>query len=241
MGLLPELRRARYHERVLATAPGNLIRYWPMWEQSGTKGYNLAPVTYGPDGTYNAPILGLIGSGDGFSAPLFDNVDDLFNIYSAALNAALNWQEVTIALWVKFSSSAFWTDGVFHTFLRVAADANNDIRIRKSSTNNTLSWLYTAGSTAKQVTFGGQSSMNFMHLALTASKAADAMMAYLNGVQVGATQTGLGTFTGALNSAACVISSTGAGATPASGSVAHAAIWNVALPAAAIANLAIIQ
>jgi hypothetical protein len=68
------------------------------------------------------------------------------------------------------------------------------------------------------------------------------MRAYINGAQVGTTQTSLGTWSGALDSAQTCIGA--ANTTPASvhsGWLAHPAIWNVALTPAEVAWLSQVQ
>ena len=76
---------------------------------------------------------------------------------------------------------------------------------------------------------------------ITWDKAGDAMKAYYNGSQSGSTQTIAGTWAGALNSASCVIGAANTTpATPWYGYLAHGAVWDRALPAAEIADLAVV-
>jgi hypothetical protein len=73
---------------------------------------------------------------------------------------------------------------------------------------------------------------------MTVSAAADQMIAYFNGVIEAAPRTGLGTWAGTLASISTLIGAeTTVPASPWSGSLAVAALWNTALTAAQIARL----
>lgn len=231
------LFRTDYYQRVLRTRGNALVAYWPMWEPSGTVAINLQ-MTPARNGVYTGVELNNPGMGDGRSAPYFDGTNDFCNVYSTALNSAFNNAEGTIALWAKVNAAAFWTDGLAHRLMILRADTNNRLFIFKPTTSNTLQWFYIAGATTKSVSLT-ISSTDWMHLALTWSKSADQMIAYVNGAQTGATQTALGTWAGALASTVCCVGA--ASTAPAevhNGNCAHAALWSAPLSALEIAEIA---
>jgi len=158
---------------------------------------------------------------------------DLANIYSSSLNSAFNKSEGSISLWTKVSGSGVWTDSTNRYMFYAAADVNNAIYLAKTSTSNTLQLYYAAGGTGKSVSstlVGG--STDWIHLTLTWSKSADQMKAYINGNQVGTTQTGLGTWSGNFSSTAVVIGATNtSAANPWSGSIDEVKIYDTPLTA----------
>jgi hypothetical protein len=227
-----------YTSKVKAVAPGNLIAYWPLAESSGTAIQDESGNAY--NGTYTAVTLGQTGIGDGRTSALFDGSTSRGNVYSAGFAGAFNNQEGTFAIWFRVAAVGVWTDGINRRLVRLAVDANNQVYINKSASNNALDLIYQAGGTAKGVspaTFAGNIGWN--HLALTWSKSGDAVKAYVNGAQSGATATGLGVWAGALAATTTVL---GAFVTTPSnvfsGMLAHPAVWSTPLSAAQIAQIA---
>ncbi len=225
-----------YAAKVAAIASSNLIAYWPLWEASGTVATDIGGSAL--NGAYTGVTLGQQGIGDGRTSPLFDGANDYCNIYSAALAAAFNGAEGTFVSWFKVANAGVWTDGAFHSICRLQADASNQIVIDKSSTNNVLRMIYTAGGTQK-ISTPSNSSTGFLCVAMTWSKSADQMIPYVNGVATQAALTGLGVWAGAL---AATTTTLGASSTvPAlvwSGYLAHFVLCNAALPQPSIAQLA---
>lgn len=239
MSLLTLLRRrGGYSNKVLSTQRSALLAYWPLSEASGTTITDLSG--NGRNGTYTGVDLGQTGIGDGRTAPYFDGVNDYGNVYSAALASGFNKDEGTAALWVKVNSAGIWSDGADHMALAITNDAVDSYLWIKKTAPATLSFTYRGGATIKTVTVGSQSSVGWLHLAMTWSKAADQMKVYINGVQGGSTQTGLGTWTGVLNSSRCVIGARLTTGDVWNGTIAHTAIWTTPLTAAQIASLAVV-
>lgn len=224
-----------YTNKVIALSP---IAYWPMAESSGLTALDASG--NGRNGTYSAVTLGQTGIGDGRTAALFSS--SYVNIYSASLEGALSVAEGTLSVWFQFQSAGIWTDAAARQFIQIRTDANNLVALRRTSTNNQLQSQYVAGGTSKTVNItsvGGSVAWN--HFALTWSKSADQMIAYINGAQSGAIQTGLGVWAGALSSTLCLIgASTQTPGSPMSGLLAHAAVWASPLSAAQIATLAVV-
>lgn len=221
-----------YASKVLAIAPANLVSYLPMWEASGSVAADLSG--HGYTGAYTGVDLGQPGIGDGRTSPLFDGVNDYCNGYSAGFGAAFNQLAGTIGIWARVFNSGVWTDSTVR--LMCTFGNSSTVTLRRSATNSTLRWQYTAG-TAKVVDKASLSTTGWFHIAMTWDKAADQMIAYYNGVQEGAIQTTLGTWSGGVASAVV-----GAGSltptNPWNGYLAHSAVYNVALSAAQIAQLA---
>lgn len=167
----------------------------------------------------------------------FDGSNDYANLYSAGLAAAFSGQEVTIEVVARVSGAGVWTDGTQRHLFEFQVGPTDLVRARRPlTTNNTVSLLYNAGGTLKVVN-ATVSLTDAVYYALTASKSADQMRAYLSGAQVGSTQTALGTFTGSLNSATTVAGAAGAtGAAPWSGSIHYLIVRSAALSAAQIAD-----
>jgi hypothetical protein len=222
---------AGYASKVKAIAPANLIAYWPQAEAGGTTIVDESG--NGRNGAYTGVTLGSAGIGDGRTAASYDGATSYGNVYGASLAAAFNGQEGTFAMWLKVSSAGVWTDGISRRAILFQVDANNRIGINKAVASNDVDWLYVAGATTKSGGVVSFSPTTFFHIGLTWSKAGDAVKFYVNGVQSGATQTGLGTFAGALASTQTILGSLST--TPAqvwSGLEAHVAVWNTPLSAA---------
>ena len=225
-----------YTNKVIALSP---IAYWPLAEASGTTIVDESG--NGRNGAYTSVTLGQTGIGDGRTAASFNGTASFGNVFSASLAAALNNQEGSLALWIRASGAGVWTDGAQRRCVRLAVDANNSLVIFKATTNNQLSWTYQAGGTSSTRSKAGVSSTAWLHVALTWSKSGDAVKAYFNGVQEGATLTGLGVWLGLLASSTTLIGATSQ--TPGgvwSGTLAHVAVWANVLSAAQIATLAVV-
>lgn len=220
-----------------AALPG-LIGFWRMAEPSGSVSLDSSPE--GNNGAYTGVTLGAAGIGDGHTAASFDGTTSFNNIYSAGLAADFTPSEFTLALWAKVSGAGVWTDGVSRRLAILTADASNRVFFTKSATNNTLSFNYLAGATNTNLSVT-LSDTAYVHVALTVSKAADAAILYVNGVQSGVTQTGLGVWVGALASTLCCL---GAGSTVPvniySGFLANGLLYNRALTATEIASLSLV-
>lgn len=229
-----------YLDKIGAIAPANLIGWWRMNEGAGAT-VSLDSSREANHGAYTAVTLAQIGIGDGLTAASFDGATSKNNIYSAALNTDLgNGQEGTLALWAKVNATTDWTDGAEHDMAMFRVDGNNRFYFIKSTTNGNINCTYIAGGTVSRVDPPSQAGVaGWIHLAMTWSKSGDAFKAYLNGVQTGSTQTGLGTFAGALSSTQTLLGA--ATTTPTlvwSGFLAHAMLWTTPLTAAQVLQLA---
>jgi len=225
----------RYYKKVLSVEPGSLIGYWPQWEALGSRAEDLSG--RGHHGAYTGVTLGQTGIGDGRTCPLYDGANDYTNIYSAGLAAALNPAELTLSAWFNPANVGVWTDGVARDLAFLSADANNIIDLRKGATNNLLGCRYIAGGVSKTI-FPAYSAVGWAKIDMTVSVAANQLKLFINGAQVGTTQTGLGTWAGALADTRAAIGCSVITPVEAwSGNLAHVALWSKALTAAEIAYL----
>lgn len=204
----------------------DIVGYWQQAEPNGLVALDSGARAH--PGTYTSVALGQTGIGDGKTAAGFDGTASKNVIYSAGLNTDFNTLQATIILWARVSGVSVWADGTIRNGIQIAADANNYFRIARTATLNQLNIAYNAGSTVKAVTDSSLAgTFNWFQVGMTVDKAGDALKAYINGVQVGATQTGLGVWAGALAATLCNIGA--AANTPTSvwsGNLAHVLILN---------------
>lgn len=233
---MPRRRRGLY-AALVGTAPGVLIVPTALLaEWRFDDGTGLVLRDYSSNG-YNGALPGGANTptwaGGGLS---FDGSNDYVNLYSAGLAAAFGGQELTVEVVARVSGAGVWTDGAQRHMVELQADASNLVRIRRPlTTDNTISLLYNAGGTLDVVN-ATVSLTDAVYYAITVSKAADQMRAFVSGAQVGTTQTGIGTFAGALASATTVAGAAGTtGAAPWSGSIFYLIVRTAALSVADIA------
>lgn len=225
-----------YSQKVLSYGP---IAYWPLWEPSGAVAQCL--VNPAQNGTYVGVTLGQPGIGDGQTAPFFDGVNDCVPIWSAALVAAFNGSEGSMASWARVNAVGVWTDAASRHVFTLAVDANNRAYYRKDTVANQLHWRYAAGGVTLNRTRAGENTTNWFHIAITWSAAANQVICYFDGVQEGAVLVGLGVFVGALLAANTVIGAWSTAPTQAwHGWLAHCAAWDRPLTPAEVAQLAVV-
>lgn len=227
-----------FSQRMLLLSP---LAYWRLNEVAGTSGAGSVLDASGNSrtGTPTAVTFGGAGIGDGFTSASFDGTTSYINVYSAALNAGFSGAAGTLLAWLKVSGAGVWTDAALRVAYKIYVDGSNTIKVYRSATANRLAFDYVAGGTAKTINVDGLSYTDWFQVAITWTKAGDQAIAYINGAQVGATQTGLGTWAGNLSNGNCQIGSTNT--TPAqvwSGSIAHAALFPSVLTPSQIAALA---
>lgn len=227
-----------YTQRVRALGP---IAYWPLAESSGTTANDESGT--GRNGTYSGATLGVTGIGDGRTAASLPGSVASINVYSASLADAFNGQQGTLCGWAKVSGAALWTDGSQHELAIFLSALSNYLRIIKRTTNNGIRFEYVANSAGKTIDLT-TSSTGWMFFAFTWDKTGDAAKAYYKDdttpfAQVGATQTTLGAYSGALSSTDTVLGARNTSQTEVwNGPLAHWALFTSALSATALAALA---
>lgn len=231
-------RDQNYINKVLGIGSSNLLALWPLNELSGSVAIN-AQGNVSRNGTYSNVSLGqTVGP---FGSGLFgrwNGTTSYCDIFSASLQSAFSPTEGSCAAWVKLAAASVWSDGTSRRFINLLADSSNVVRLGRTTTLNTLEWIYRAGGTLETITstsVGGTTS--WFHVALTWSKSNDRVIAYLNGVQVNIA-TGLGVWVGNIATASTVLGSSST--TPANvlnGHLAYAAIWNKELSSTEVLEL----
>lgn len=163
------------------------------------------------------PLNGdIIGATVGQTGPksdlsyLLDGINDDADIYSPELNGFFDSDQGTLLCFAKVSGSGVWTDETSRYVARIAVDGDNQLRLRKTETNNQLSFRYEAGGTQNTIALNSVTTTDWFLMAVTWDTTADEVKAYYNGSQTGSTQSGLGTWVGNLSDSDTVI---GAGTT----------------------------
>ena len=210
---------ATYADKVLGYSP---IAYWPMNETSGTAA--VCQVNTAQNGTYarDVSVMGTgDGIGDGNTAPLFDGTNDYVNIQTATLAGAFNGDLGWYAGWLKMTAGV-WTDSTTRGVLTLEVDANNDIKIRRESTDNNVRFNREANNANETTLYGTGGPYTWCHFGMTWNQVGDDIQYYWAGSAVDDDQ-GLQAFVGVL--AVSVIGAVDAGGTnPFSGYLAHIAI-----------------
>jgi hypothetical protein len=220
-----------YTSRVLTLTP---IAYYPLSEAAGTTAEDVSGNNY--DGTYSGAVPGGTGVGDGNTAGSFDGTTDYIDI--SAMAGAFDGDSGSILVWGK---TAAWADATARYLIRIAASGNHHVYIQKTAVDNTLLFLRKAGiantKSVSDTSLAGTA--DYFHLALTWDTDPNELKAYINGAQVGTTQTGLASFVGTPGATATVIGATDTGgASSWSGTLAHVAIFDYVLSGAEIADIA---
>jgi hypothetical protein len=222
-----------YDDLVMGTGP---IAYWPQSEQTGVVATCLTNPAM--NGTYTGVTLANDLTGPfGTPAPFYDGANDYCDVHSAALAAAHNGVEGTVAIWAKVNSIANWTDATSRHLINSLADADNGWFMAKSSTHERIVFRYEAGAVSETVYADDLTHTLFFHVAQTWSKAAEKLLVYVNGVNI-TESLSLGVWAGALTVAIAGASSA-APATPWHGWLGPYGIWDRALPPSTIEILSL--
>lgn len=190
----------KYYKKMMAQAP---IAYWPLWDAVDSIAADISG--NGFDGVYAGVTLGQEGIGDGRTCPLFDGANDKMNAYSTGFRDAFNGAEGSILTWLKVYEETTWEDGASRYLFRFLVDGNNEVRVWKSTAFNRLDMNYKSVGCNFTRSLTALHTPGWLHFAVTWSEAADKVIVYLDGVQQGATFTGLGNWAGTLSSSQTVI------------------------------------
>lgn len=226
--------RRKYGQRVMGMRRSNLIAYWPLGDLSGSVATDASG--NGRNGACTAIALGQAGIGDGRASALFDGSASYCNTFGAGLASAFSGQEGTLALWMRVANAGVWPDGTRRLAV-LMADASNRVIVQKAASGDLIVTYIAGGITSERTVVG--SGTSWMHVAVTWSKSSGAsgeVRGFLNGAQVGATLTALGTFAGALSVSILGASNT-TPTNPWSGRLAHVGLWSAALTTTEVARL----
>ena len=225
-----------YNDLVMGTGP---IAYWPQSESSGLVARCLTNPAM--NGTYSGVTLANDNTGPfGTPAPFYDGATSYNDVFSAALAAAFNGQELTVAAWAKVNAVGVWTDAADRRVTRLIADANNYATMRKGPANNTADWFFSGGGVADTYAEAPISITDWFHVAITVSRTADRIDYWINGASVG-NDVGVGLWAGPLVAANCCIGARDTVPTLVwHGWLGPFGIWAQALPIATMEVLALI-
>ena len=227
-----------YRKKVIATTP---IAYWPLDETSGTAATNYGSIGDTANAVYDGVGLVLAdtaGPSGTCLAPKFPAGTARVNLYSAALNTGINRQEISLMCWVKVTEAAVWSDATSRRCVSLLG-ASFIIRIVKTATANRMELYYSDGTTADLVNIATSAPTGWTQFVITVTKTGDQLIAYINGSQSGATQTGIGTASGNL---VATLNNVGSYdqlyGNPFNGWLADVAIWDRVLTPTEVAALA---
>ena len=245
------------------TVDANTVGLWPLNEGYGSVAGDLSAngndgtivngswgsypdarclVNSAQNGTYSGVTLNNTLGPDGKAgAPFFDGVNDFVNIYSAALDAAFNGATGSLLIWAKVANVGVWTDATTRDAFYLYDDSSNYHVARYTGASAALAWCK-AGAGNAQIQFTPYTSLEWFPHAITWSDANndDEVKLFIEGIQRGATNTGLNAWSGlGLDSAKTAIGANGTAA----GNVFHgwladAALFDYVLPPAAMLDLA---
>lgn len=220
-----------YADKVIALAPR---AYWRLNESSGTAVADSSG--RGKNGTASGVTWGVPGIGDGGTAARFDGVNDYVNVYNTDI---LSGNTGSLLVWFRRPPGG-WTGVTQKTLVSFLGNVvSNQIIIFRNSTQ--LISRRIAGGATKEVTAALPNDDEWHAVVLTWDVLGNALKGYLDGTQTGAAQTGLASWTAAvLNTDASTIGVERWGpiTTPGAWDVAHVALWNVALAAGDVLDLA---
>lgn len=180
------------------TYDSNLLLWWKLEDAYGSAtALDSGPGMY--TGTATSMTFEAFLGPDGVSpAPDFNGSDSRVNSVDATLRTALtnaSADKGTLVVWGKVDAGT-WTDGTRRVLLQYYVNASNVLTIRKSTTNNTIEFLYIAGGTTTQINVGSLSSTAWQCFGLTWNRTTNELKAYIDGIQVGVTTTISGTWSG---------------------------------------------
>jgi hypothetical protein len=215
-----------YRQKVINTSSG-LIAYYPLDETSGTVANDRSGNNR--NGTYvNGVALNAGTFVDGNAAPSFDGTNDYVEIFSTSLQSAFPNNVGSLMVWIRPDSI---TDGVFRRAITIEINSSNRISIIKPSTNNQIDITRLPG-----VYQGiGTTSTNWRQVVLTWNTTSNVVNLYWDGSLAE-------TFTASSWSGSIANARIGSLGSSVSnlwdGSVAHVALWNVALSSGQVASMA---
>lgn len=226
-----------YESKVLSYGP---IGYWPLWEAAGSQAMDLSGK--GRHGTHAGVTLGQ--HKQQFTCPFYDGANDYMDAYCESFRDAFDGAEGSVIVWGKVYDAGVWTDGAGHALMELRVDAQNRIRILKAIANNRLNVSYESGNIVEQRQLDGVTSTDWMCVGMSWSKSTGVsgeVRFFVDGVQEGATEVGLGVWAGNLAVTTTVI---GAGSTVPvlvwHGWLAHCAVWDVAVSPREMVELAVV-
>lgn len=216
------------------------VAMWVLGEESGS--VVQCRINDARDGTYYGPRLGDPGIGDGNTSPFFDGVNDWVDLRSSNIDAVFDPANGSLLTWFMMANAGVWLDGTERVLAQIKVDGNNHVTLQRGSVNNNVRCFYVAGGTIKECSQTSLAPTIWTPILLTWDTAADEFKAWWaptaarTPVQLGTTQTGLGTWAGS-PADNYVGSSSNVPAKPWHGWIAFVVLYQSALGSAARARL----
>ena len=226
-----------YIDKLLGIQAASLILLHPMNETSGGTAIDASPE--GNDGAYTGVTLNNSTGPTGEPVGLWDGVNDFNNVYSAAFDVDFDDTEGSMACWLKVSGAGVWADATFRGGFSLGQGNNNYVGLFKNTTANEILIRFRGTSTNKDVTSTALgATTEWVHVAQTWSSAANEIKGFVNGAQIGATNT-YQAFTDPLAAGRCVVGAfTNVPASVWDGYLAYAAVWKTPLTPAEVLSVA---
>jgi hypothetical protein len=131
------------------------------------------------------------------------------SLYSVLLNGStqyinadtvvenIKFEKGTYSMWIKFNGAT----SINANFLKASVNGSNQISIAYINSTSKFRFTYKGGGELQkaEVTTSEESAGNWTHLAMTWDTSADELKGYVNGSQVGGTQSSLGVFEGTID------------------------------------------
>lgn len=227
----PTLITPPYYTQIKAYAP---LLFPLLYETAGVVPYDSSGNGY--NGIYtNCTLSNVVGPDGGAETPSLNGTTSLIDFSGAGIGPAFNGNTGSLHLWIKASAAGVWTDGATRTLVYIFVNANNQITINKSSTNNRITFQFIGGGTTDTINADGIAGTNWISVGFKWDRTgANAIEAYINGVSAGTSPT-LGTWVGLPGT--IMFGSTGA-AQYWSGSIGLPALWTTPLATAAFLDMA---
>jgi len=172
---------------------------WEMKRQSGatdvTFNNNSIKETNPLNGIYTGATVGQTATTLLGYSVLFDAVNDYLNFFTGDWAALFDESTGTLNVFAQSNTWAAGTD----TLAVISADANNKILIERTGTDIVASYI--AGGTTDSVTVASGSPAGYFMITMKWNVPSDAVTVLYNGVQSGDIQTGLGTWSGTIDTA----------------------------------------
>jgi hypothetical protein len=224
-----------YRAKVLSYAP---LVFFPLDDPVG----DTAPTDIGPNAWHGAgwygPTLAAGTGPDGYPCPLFASTTPSWvSLYSAAYRAAFPGKEGSLITWNKVAAAATWTDAVSGYWLTFNSDTDSIQLAESGAEAGRFGWTYKANTVIETNHVHNIFFTGWFCVGMTWSDSNNRARIYVNGTLMDAmaidtwqavpltTRMLLGDFSG--NDAW-------------SGYLANFAMWNSELPAATMADLAIV-
>jgi hypothetical protein len=147
----------------------------------------------------------------GTLAPFSDGTNDFGNIYSTGGGVGFadifNGNIGAAFMWLKAAGAGVWSDGLARRGINWTVNTSNRILIQKPGTANTIQAFHFGGGVNKNVAHT-ISTTDWFSVGLSWNTGGGGeLKVFVDGAQVGTTQTGLGAFTGTLGSTSTLIGS----------------------------------